>query len=172
MKKAFSLLAAVFLIIASGCEKQSEKKFAEAKIPESFTSIIEVSCKEIAMTAKITHTSFGNGKIKIISPEILEPLEMTFVDEKCEVVYDSLQFETDSERFPQVKIGSVLMQTLSYIGTGIDIEKTSDDSNICYSGSCEHGMFVLKQNPESENLTEFTIESMDLHIKFTEFNAE
>lgn len=171
MKRAFSLLAAVILLLAAGCEKQAQKKTDEAEIPKTFSSTLEVTYGEIVMTAQYVQTSFGNGKIKMITPEILEPLEMTFIDEKCEVVYDSLQFESASDRFPQVKFGSVLVQTLAYAGTGIDIEKTADDGIVCYSGSCEYGTFTLKQHAESGNLTEFAVEAMDLHVKFTQFKT-
>lgn len=171
MKRAFSLLAAIILILTAGCEKQSEKKAEETKVPEAFSSTLEISSGELSMTAKITQSSFGNGKIKMLSPKILEPLEMTFVDEKCEVAYDSLKFESNSDRFPQVKIGSVLIQILAYIGTGVDVEKTIENGIVRYSGSCEHGVFILSQNSDNGNLTEFTVENMDLHIKFKDFNT-
>ncbi len=172
MKKAFSLLAAVVLLLAAGCEKQTQKKTDETVIPKAFSSTLEVSYGELSMTAEYVQTSFGNGKIRMLTPEILKPLEMTFVDEKCEVVYDSLQFESAPDRFPQAKFGSVLVQTLAYIGTGIDIEKTGNGNTICYGGSCEYGTFTLKQNSKSGNLTEITVEAMDLHVKFTQFETE
>ena len=51
------------------------------------------------------------------------------------------------------------------------LEKTADDGIISYSGSCEYGTFTLKQHAESGNLTEFAVEAMDLHVKFTQFKT-
>ncbi len=172
MKRAFSFFAAMMLIFAAGCEKQPVNDGSQTVLPKAFSCVIEAEYKDVLSTAEFTQTSFGNGKIRFLTPEILKPLELTFTDEKCNVVYDSLEFETDPKRFPQAEFCSVLIQTLVYTETGIDIEKTVKNGVISYRGSCEHGVFVLKQDAVSGALTEFESESYGLYIKFKDFKTE
>ena len=160
------------LVFAAGCEKQPSDNGFQAALPDAFSCVIEAEYKDVSSTAQFTQTSSGNGKISFLTPEILKPLELTFTDEKCNVVYDSLEFETEPERFPQAEFCSVLVQTLAYAQTGIDIEKTVKNGIISYRGSSEHGVFVLKQNAENGALTEFEAESCGLYIKFSEFKSK
>ena len=162
-------MAAFLILIAAGCEKQKTDPEKSASFPEAFTSVIEVKHGENVMTAKFTQTSFRNAKIKILTPESLAPLEMSFTDEKCSVRFNSLEFETDSARFPQAEQCSVIIQTLAYIGTGIDIEKTSENGETCYRGSSEHGVFALYQNPGNGKIKKLEISSSGLEVIFKEF---
>lgn len=169
MKKVFSLLAATLILLASGCEKQKTDSQKSASLPEAFVSQIEVKHGENLMIAEFSQTSFGNGTVRVTKPESLSPLEMTFTNEKCIVNFNSLEFETDYTRFPQAEYCAIIVQTLAYIGTGIDIEKTVENGKLCYRGSCEHGVFTLRQNNSNGKLEELIIESAELEVTFTKF---
>ena len=159
------------ILLAAGCEKQKTDSQKAPTLPEAFVSVIEVKHGESSMTAEFTQTSFGNGKIKVTKPESLAPLEMTFADEKCTVRFNSLEFETDYTRFPQAEYCAIIVQALAYIGTGIDIEKTVEDGKICCRGSCEHGVFTLRQNAENGSLETLSLESAELEVTFTQFKS-
>ena len=75
MKKAFSLFAALMILFASGCEKQtSRKNQALPPAPSAFTANLDVDFNSIQMTATLTKNESDNYTVQILTPEILSPL--------------------------------------------------------------------------------------------------
>lgn len=170
MKKAFSVFAALILIFAAGCENQ---KITETKtpppLPEAFTANLKIVYGETAMTAAFTQKSFEEYEVKMLTPEILSPLILTYSNGVCTVTYDGLKFETDLNRFPQVSFGALLTESVANIREGIDVQTTYTDGIWTYKGTGERGVFVLTRDAETGAWLELSIEGAQLHVIFSEF---
>lgn len=170
MKKAFSVFAALILIFAAGCENQ---KITETKapppLPEAFTANLRIVYGDTVMTAAFTQKSFDEYEVKMLTPEILSPLTLTYAGGTCTVTYDGLKFETDLNRFPQVSFGTLLTESIAHIREGIDIQTTYADGIWTYKGTGERGVFALTRDAESGAWLELSIEGAQLHIIFSEF---
>lgn len=173
MKKAFSVFAVFILIFAAGCENQ---KITETKtpppIPEAFTSNLKIAYGDTSMTASFTQKSFKEFELRMLTPEILSPLALGYKDGVCTVTYDGLKFETDLNRFPQVTFGALLTETISNIKDGIDVQTTYSEGIWTYKGTGERGVFVLTRNAETGAWLELSIEGAQLHVIFSEFQAQ
>ena len=170
MKKAFSVFAALLVFLAAGCEKQriSEPE-APPPPPESFTSNLRISYADTEMTAAFTQKSFEEYELRMLTPEILSPLALSYKDGACTVTYDGLKFETDLNRFPQVSFGALLTETILLIKDGIDIQTTYSDGIRTYKGTGERGIFIVTRNEETGAWLELSVEGAQLHIVFTDF---
>jgi len=169
LKKAFSVFATIIILIAAGCEKQKSVQSSPPPVPSAFTSNLEVTYGETAMTAELTQKSAEEFNIQILTPEILSPLALTYNKGTCTVTYDGLKFETDLNRFPQASFGTLLTQTVSDIAQGIDIETTYSDGIWTYKGTGEHGIFVMTRDGETGAWLELSIEGAPLHVVFSNF---
>lgn len=174
MKKAFTLFTAViiFLLTASGCEKQIIGEKTPPPPPESFTAKLEAVYGEITMTAELTQNSFNDFNIKMLTPEILSPLTVTYKEGVCKVTYDGLEFEADLSRFPQTEFGHLLTQAIADIKADIDITKTYSEGIWSYSGSSERGIFTMTRDAETGAWLELEIEGAPLHIVFSDFKTK
>ncbi len=172
MKKAFSIFAAVLLLLMAGCEKQlTPKAEAPAPIPPSFTAKLEVAFGETTMTANLKKNSANDYFIQILSPEIMSSLGLAYKDDVCTVTYDGLKFETDLNRFPQAEFGALLTGTLTDIEQGIDIETAYADGIRTYRGTGERGVFEVTRNEKTGEWLELSIEGAQLHVKFSEYKT-
>lgn len=170
MKKAFSLFAAVLILLAAGCEKQSAPEtLTPPPIPSAFTAKLDVVFGDITMTANLTKNAADDYQIQMLSPEIMESLGLSYKDGACSVTYDGLNFETDLNRFPQSEFGALLTAALSDIEQGIDIETTYADGIWTYKGNGERGIFVVTRDAETGAWLELSIEGAQLHVKFSEY---
>lgn len=169
MKRAFSVFAALLLLIAAGCEKQSISKDAPPPVPTSFTANIKAVYGDTEMTALFTQKSADSFEIQMLSPEILKPLALSYASDICTVTYDGLKFETDLTRFPQTAFGALLTQSLTDTAQGIDVQKTYADGIWTYTGTGERGVFVLTRNAETGAWLELEIEGAQLHVVFSDF---
>lgn len=170
MKKAFSVFAALILILAAGCENQT---ITETKtpppLPEAFTANLKIVYGDTVMTAAFTQKSFDEYELKMLTPEILSPLTLIYTDGNCTVTYDGLKFETDLNRFPQVSSGTLLTESIAHIREGIDIQTTYADGIWTYKGTGERGIFTLTRDEETGAWLELSIEGAKLHVIFTDF---
>ncbi|MGN0543623.1 MAG: hypothetical protein ACI4JG_09260 [Acutalibacteraceae bacterium] len=169
MKKALSFFAVFILIIAAGCERKNPGSSDAPTSPPSFTANLKVTYGDAVMTAAVERKSKDEFKVKMLSPEIMKPLELTYSAGVCTVTYDGLKFETDLSRFPQASFGALLAQTFEEIEQGIDIEKTYSDGIWTYRGTGERGVFVLTQDAETGAWLELEIEGAPLHAEFSDF---
>lgn len=170
MKKAFSVFAVVFMIIAAGCENPKISDSASPPpVPEAFSSDLKIVYGEVVMTAEFTQKSFEEFELKMITPEILSPLTLNYKSGVCSVTYDGLKFETDLNRFPQVTFGALLTDAISGIRDGIDVQTTYSDGIWTYKGTGERGVYVLTRDAESGAWLELSIEGAQLHITFSDF---
>ncbi len=170
MKKAFSLFAALFILLAAGCEKQTKQKSATPPpIPSAFTANLDVKFNNIEMTAVLTKNASDDYTVQMLTPEILSPLGLNYKDGVCEVTYDGLNFETDLNRFPQTEFGGLLTDALSDIEHGIDVEVTVSDGIATYKGNGERGIYTVTRNAETGELLDFSVEGAQLHAVFSEF---
>lgn len=173
MKKAFSLFAALMIFLAAGCEKQSNPKSqTPPPLPSAFTANLDIKFDNIQMTAALTKNAADDYTVKLLTPEIMSPLTLNYIDGGCEVTYDGLKFETDLNRFPQSEFGGLLTAALSDIEHGIDVETMVSDGVITHKGNGERGIFTVKRNSETGELLELSIEGAQLHIVFSEYKEK
>lgn len=170
MKKALCVLAAVFLIIAAGCEKQPAKENVPSPPPVSFTANLAVDFGGTPMTALLTQKSSEEHTIQMLSPEVMKPLTLSYTNGICTVTYDGLTFESDANRFPQAEFGHLLTQALSSIAQDIDIQKTYSEGIRTYKGTGDRGIFSLTRSEESGEWLEFTVEGAGLKVTFSQFS--
>ncbi len=171
MKKAFSFFAAIVLLLAAGCEKQTQKDLTPPPAPTAFTANLDVTFGNTEMTAKITQKSAEEYEIQILTPEILNSLMLRYADGICTVTYDGLKFETDLSRFPQAEFGALLTQTLTDVIQDINVQKTYSDGIWTYHGTGERGSFSLTASGETGAWQSLSIEGAGLNAVFSEFTA-
>ncbi len=171
MKKAFWIFAALMLLLAAGCEKQEQKESTPPPPPTAFTAKLDVAFNGTAMTAELKQISAEEYEIQILTPEILNSLNLRYTDGICTVTYDGLKFETDLSRFPQAEFGALLTQTLTDVIQGINIQKTYSDGTWTYHGTGERGSFALTANGETGAWLSLSIDGAELKADFSEFTV-
>lgn len=169
MKKALPLIAALILMLACGCEKQS-KSVAPPPAPSSFAAELSVDFGETQMTAKLVQKNFDEFEISMLSPEIMKDLTLYYSNGECTASFGGLEFRTEANRFPQAEFGGLLTQAISAIGQNIDIQKTFDGNVWTYKGLGNRGEFTLIQNKDSGEWISFAVESADLKVEFSNIN--
>lgn len=157
---------------ASGCEKQIIGEKTPPPPPESYTATLEAVCGELTMTAEFVQNSYGDWTVKMLTPEILNKLIVTYKDGVCKINYDGLEFGSDFTRFPQTEFGQLLTQAITDIKADIEITKTYSEGVWSYSGSSERGVFTMTQNAETGEWLELEIEGAPLHIVFSDFKTK
>lgn len=173
MKKALSVSVAIliFIFAATGCEKQIIGEKTPPPVPEKFSSTVEAVYGDTTISALFTQNTFDDFSVKLLSPEILTPLTVTYINGVCRLNYDGLEFEADLTRFPQTEFGTLLTHAISDIKSDIDITKTYNEGIWTYSGSSERGIFTMTRDAESGAWLEFEIEGAPLHIVFKDFKS-
>ncbi len=172
MKKAFSLFAAIFVLLAAGCEKQGESISAPPPAPTAFTSEITAVCGNSEMTALLTQNAAEDFTLKFLTPEALAPLSVEYKNGGCKVTYDGLSFETDLNRFPQTEMGALLTNALSDAVQGMNLQTAYSDGIWTYTGTGERGTFTLTRNGETGEWIDFTAKGADLKITFSPQNNQ
>ncbi len=169
MKKAFSVFAVIFLVLAAGCEKQSKTDISPPPAPTQFTSLVTVTYGKTEMTAQLTQNSAEDFTIKFLTPEALAPLLLEYKNSVCKVTYDGLTFEADIKRFPQTEVGALLTGALSDAVQGMNLQTTYENSIWTYTGTGERGTFTLTRNGDTGQWIDFNVSGADLKIVFNEF---
>ncbi len=172
MKKVLSFFAAILVMLAAGCEKQDKTNISDGNIPNSFTAKAEITFKETFLTAQITRNENGELNVKILSPDVLAPLEINCKNGVCSAAYDGISFAADSNRFPQADFALIAAQAFDYTQANIDLKKTVSDGVTTYQGSTDSGVFVLNMDSESGNWLDLSVEGTQLHIVFKEFSRQ
>lgn len=171
MKKALPLIAALILMLACGCEKQS-KTATPPPAPSSFTADLSVDFGGIQMTASFVQKNFDEFEISMLSPEIMTNLKLYYSNGECTASYGGLEFKTEANRFPQAEFAGLLTQAISSIGQNIDIQKTFNGNVWRYKGLGSRGEFSLIQNKDSGEWISFTVESADLKVEFSNIQTQ
>lgn len=169
MKRVCSFVAVLLLIIAAGCQKQEDNKTKSAPIPSVYSAKLDVTFGEIKMTAKLTKHSAEKYEIQMLTPEIMQPLNLIYENGTCTVTYDGLTFETDLKRFPQAEFGALLTHALSDASGNVAITTEYSDKAAIYKGVSDYGDFILIQDYETGLWKEFKIEGASLHIVFSDY---
>lgn len=172
MKKAFFLFAAIFLVLAAGCEKQGESAKSPPPAPTAFTSEITAVYGNTEMTALLTQNAAEDFTVKFLTPDALSPLSIEYKNGGCKVTYDGLSFETDLNRFPQTEIGALLTNALSDAVQGMNLQTSYADGIWTYTGTGERGIFTLTRNGETGEWLEFNADGADLKITFSKVNMQ
>lgn len=159
----------MFILTATGCEKQIIGEKTPPPMPEMFSANVEAVYDTTTVKARIVQKAFEEFSVNILSPEILTPLTVNFKNGVCSINYDGLEFNSDLSRFPQTEFGQLLFRAISDIKADIDISKTYSEGIWTYSGSTERGTFILTRDAESGAFIEFEIEGASLHIVFSDF---
>ncbi len=121
------------------------------------------------MKAKLTKISAQKYLINVLTPEILNNMSLEYENGNCKVTYDGLSFETDSNRFPQSEIGSLLTQALSDTDGGLTVKTLTEDGNILYKGITDYGDYYLILDAETGLWKEFSVDGASLKIKFSDY---
>ncbi|MBR4858969.1 MAG: hypothetical protein IKU08_07270 [Clostridia bacterium] len=169
MKKAFSVFAVFFVILAAGCEKQSKADISPPPAPSQFTSLVSVTYGKTEMTAQLTQNAAEDFTIKFLTPEALAPLLLEYKNSVCKVTYNGLTFEADVNRFPQTEVGALLTGALSDAVQGMNLQTTCENGIWTYTGTGERGTFTLTRNGETGQWIDFNVSGADLKIVFSEF---
>lgn len=171
MKKAFSVFAVSLLLLTAGCSKRENPQTAPPAAPAAFTANVAVTYGGTEMTAEFTQNAAGDYEIRFLTPKALSPLSLVYRNEICEVTYDTLSFEADLDRFPQVEMGTVLTDAISDVIEGIDVQTTYSDGIWTYTGAGERGTFTLTRDGETDAWLEFNVDGAQLNIKFSDFKT-
>lgn len=169
MKKAFSFLAVIIFILTAGCEKQSTNNLSPPPAPTSFSANVKAVYGDTEMTALVTQKNTENFTLDFLTPEAIAPLTIEYSNGVCKVTYDGLSFETDFNRFPQAETGALLVNAISDVIQGMNLQTAFADGIWTYTGNGERGVFNLTQNGETGEWLEFTVDGADLKITFSNF---
>lgn len=164
-------MAAVALLMTAGCKKADSAHGTPPEAPAKFSATVNAVFGDAEMIAVLTREGAADYTLKMLTPEILEPLTLHYSDGKCEVEYDELKFETDLARFPQTEFGSLLTGALTAACDGIDITTACSDGVWTYTGTGERGVFTLTQSAESGEWLEFSAEGALLRVTFSDFKV-
>lgn len=161
----------LFLIFASGCQKESNPSETSVSPPTLFSVNLDIVFGEAEMKANLTKHSSQKYEVRMLSPEIMKPLSLLYENGICKVTYDGLTFETDIKRFPQSESGALLIQALTDTDGGITTKTITEDGNIIYKGTTDYGEFVLTQDAVSGLWKEFSVDGASLKIKFSDYTT-
>lgn len=156
-------------MLTAGCEKQKALQTSPPSFPDSFSVNMKAAFGEIEVTAELTQNAPENFVLKILSPEALSPLSLSYEDGTCSVKYNDLSFETDLDRFPQSEMGAIITHALSDAVQGIDIEVSCTDGIWTYRGNVERGSFTLTRDALTGAPIELTVGGADLHASFSDY---
>lgn len=156
-------------MLAAGCEKQSKNSSASPDIPSAFTANTEITFRDIYMTAQISKAADNELKIKMLTPEVLAPLEISCKGGVCTAAYDGISFSVETNRFPQIEFADIAAQAFEYAGADVELKKSVSDGIISYQGSTDSGVFILTQDKESGAWLDLSVEGAQLHIVFKDF---
>ena len=156
-------------MFAAGCEKQDKTSVSARDIPNSFTATAEITFREMFITAQIERSESGELNAKILSPEILAPLEINCKNGVCSAAYDGISFAADSNRFPQADFARIAAQAFDFLQANIDLKKTVADGITTCQGSTDSGSFILNIDSQSGEMLELSVEGAQLHVVFKDF---
>ena len=172
MKRFLSLIAAAIMLFAAGCEKQPEAQKNNPSIPKSFSTNAEITFRDLYMTANLTVNEENGFVIRMLTPEVLSPLEITYKSGVCTASYDGIAFSVEPDRFPQAAFVHTAAQAFAYALADVELKKSVSDGIISYQGSTDSGVFVLTQDAQSGALRDLSIEGAQLHVIFKDFKSE
>lgn len=159
-------------MLAAGCEKSGSVPASPTKIPKAFSADAEITFRDLYMTAAVSLTAENELKIKMLTPEVLSPLEINCKDGICSAAYDGISFSVDTNRFPQADFVLIAAQAFAYANADVELKKSVSDGIISYQGSTDNGVFVLTQDEESGAWLDLSVEGAQLHIVFRNFKTE
>ena len=172
MKKAFSVFAALVLMLAAGCENTKNEQSVPPPTPSAFTSEIKVTYKDVDMTAVFSQISPQNFIVDFLNPKALEPLKLEYRSGKCTVFYNNLEFDVAPDRFPQAEICSLLTNALTDASENFELQTSFSNNTWTYKGIGERGIFSLARDAETGDWLEFRADGANLHITFSKFSKK
>ena len=171
MKRILSLIAAAIMLFAAGCEKKTETQKNNPPIPKSFSTNAEITFRDLYMTADLTVTEQEGFIVRMLTPEVLSPLEITCKNGVCSASYDGISFSVEPDRFPQAAFVNTAAQALAYTLADVELKKSIADGIVSYQGNTDSGVFVLTQDAESGALLDLSVEGAQLHVVFKNFKT-
>ncbi len=172
MKKAFSVLAALILMLAAGCKNREAPQNTPPPAPTAFTSEIKAIYKGVEMTAEFTQNSAEDFTVDFLTPKALEPLSLEYKNGSCTVIYNGLEFESSPDRFPQAEICALLTYALSDAAENFELQTSFANNIWTYKGTGERGVFSLTRDAETGNWLEFRADGANLYIAFNNFSLK
>ena len=169
MKKFCFVFALIFLSLASGCRNQNGYEPKKSAPPSAYSVNIDVIFKELKITGELTKHSPKNYDIKILTPDIMKPLLISYKNNICTVTYDGLEFESDVSRFPQSEFGALLTRALDDIDAETMTSSADENGNTVYKGITDYGDFRMIQDSKTGLWKEFCVDGASLNITFSNY---
>lgn len=169
MKKLCFVLVLVFLSLASGCKNKNISDPKKTAPPSTYTANIDVSFKELKINGELTKHETNKYSIKILTPDIMKPLSITYENDICTVEYDGLEFESDVSRFPQSEFGALLTQALDDIDSETMTFSADENGDTVYKGITDYGDFRMIQDSKTGLWKEFYVDGASLKITFSDY---
>ena len=160
------------MLFAAGCEKADNPPKNNPVIPKNFSSDAEITFRDVYMTANLTVTDKDGFVVRMLTPEVLSPLEITCKNGVCTASYDGIGFSVETNRFPQADFARIAAQALAYSLAQVELKKSVSNGVISYQGSTDSGVFVLTQDAQSGALRDLSVEGAQLHIVFKDFETK
>ncbi len=172
MKKLCFVFALLFLSLASGCQNKNGYESKKASPPSAYTVNIDVTFKELKIAGELTKHSPQKYDIKILTPDIMKPLLISYENDVCTVTYDGLEFESDVSRFPQSEFGELLTRALDDIHSETVAFSVNENGDIIYKGITDYGDFMMVQDSKTGLWKEFSVDGASLKITFSDYKID
>ncbi len=160
------------MLFAAGCEKQNNAPENVPVIPKTFSANADITFRDLYMTAKISVTEENGFVVKMLTPEVLSPLEISCKNGVCSATYDGIGFSVKPDRFPQADFVNTAAQALAYTLANVELKKSVSDGVISYQGNTDGGVFILTQDAQSGALLDLSVEGSQLHMVFKNFKTQ
>ncbi len=171
MKKLCLVSVVLVFLLISGCNNPQKPLKKSISPPDQYSVNLDVTFRNINMTALMTKHSPEKFEIKMLSPEILTPLSLIYENGICTVTYDGLTFESDFNRFPQSEFAALLTRALNDVDSGISVSESTENGDIIFKGITDYGEFALTQDSETGLWKEFTVNGASLHVIFSAYKT-
>lgn len=159
-------LALLIGVTALSCAKTGKK--AEKPVTTGFSSDVNVQYGDMTVKGHIQRSTAGTMTMDVQEPETLKGLSMVWNGESVSLKLHGLSFNVNPDTVPQSALVKSVLQTLdSAMPLKEDGELT--DEGLLTTGSGPAGDFTLLSDPETGNLKQLSIPSIDLVATFSNF---
>ncbi len=167
-KFSASLLAiSFFIVILSGCGKQSQTKPVS-----NFTANAQIQTKDTEYSAVVTSSTGQNILIEVTSPDTLCGVTYQYTSSTLYIEYDGLKCTTNSDYLPSYSPFEVIIDTLLSLSyTQLNLKQTDGDV-VIYTGSSDNGDFTLYVDQNTGFINAIEPSYTDCEISFTEINTQ
>lgn len=164
MKKRFMVIISMLIMMTFyGCG--TESNLNSCNISDSFDGNISVDFDGKVYKCEFLHTSEKSNVIKILEPQSLSGLTVSWENGIYKVSWKGLSCEFNKQFLPDTSFLSDIVYVMNTIHQKDLLKRLPDSSeNSVYQGSCEAGDFKVTFD-KSGNLQRIDIDSKNLHVE-------